>query len=166
MAKERSEPKTDIVSIERAARILGVAPPQIGMLAGAGKIQMLHGGKRRVSLRSIEMFCEALQNEFDIFRLSSSRNIELTPDPAENFLPFPLADTIGREEALEMLSVSGRLKGGLKVEAYRLTEFSPWRFSRSSVVAFIERSSKRSAFRPDHERGFAEDISKETTNYG
>lgn len=148
------------MSVTRAAQILGISAHQILALGAAGKLQIVDSPKGKsqnmatVSVLSIENFCEGLRLEFEIEHRSSRKCAGPKWNIDREFLPFPLSDTIGREEALEILysSPTRRVQQalqeqnfeGLDFDSYRLTEASPWRISRSSLVDSLARISRKS----------------------
>jgi len=150
MARQRSEFEGELVSVGRAAQMLGATLPQIAALAQAGKIQMADkrkGVENAILAQSIKAYCEDLRTNWRIKRRRrlSSGKADFLLD--EDLLPFPLADTIGREEALSMLSSSrsqriqlaliGADIDALPLEMYRLADSEPLRVSRSSVIACL-----------------------------
>ena len=151
----KSELANKLISLGKAAQILGVSSAQIGALGRSGKLQLIDVGKNGtqvVSVQSIEAYCEALRTEFGIKPRRRISIKEACSPSGGDLLPFPLMDTIGREEALEMLysSRSELIRDALRnerlndlhFEMYRLTDSSPWRVSRSSVLACARGRSK------------------------
>lgn len=159
METAKSDAEAGTVSITRAAQILGISAHQVLALGAAGKLQIVDSPKGKnqstatVSVLSIENFCEGLRLEFEIEHRSSRKGTGPKWNIDREFLPFPLSDTIGREEALEILYSSPVCRvqqaleqnlEGLDFDLYRLTEASPWRISRSSLVDSLARTSRKS----------------------
>jgi hypothetical protein len=155
MERQKSEPESELVGLGRAGRMLGLTASQIAELGRAGKIQMVDKGKEKknaVSVPSIEAYCEELRTDFGIGRRRRISTADVAILLDEEILPFPLADTIGREEALSMLysSTSERIARALAtgqiealgLEINRFTDRDPFRVSRSSVIACLEGTSK------------------------
>ncbi len=135
--------------------MFGVSSLEIAALDRAEKIQLVDVGKgdrNAVTLRSIKSYCEGLLAEFEITRRRRISTNEVASLLDEELLPFPRAETIGREELWSILSSSRRKEvvhallagkwGSLPFDAYRLTDSHPWRFSRSSVLACARGRSK------------------------
>lgn len=144
----------DKVSIAEASEVLGVAAHQIEAFATAGKLQLTDGSGKKsramVTVVSLKMFCDGFCSQYGIDRREPTPRIS---EEFEGFLPFPLIDTIGREEALEIVhtSPSRRVQRALEnnseefqFDMYRLSESSPWRFSRSLLIAALKRIAKGS----------------------
>jgi hypothetical protein len=137
----------EYIDAGRACGILGVGYSTLQRMAASGMIEWIGAAKstwKRVRYQSIVEFCEGLRQQLQI----ADRRPPLAPSLRHrdaDLLPFPLADTASAREALKALGLERRtdmvklIEEG-KFDAYQLVPQGPWRISRSSLLAFIERS--------------------------
>ena len=140
-----STQEKEYISTRRALNILGVTQPTtLSRLAAAGRIRLVPYKKTgRVHYGSLVEFCDRIR---EAYRIEDRRPKLSAPNLGhrdEDVLPFPLADTISAEEACAALGKKNKalldlIEGGY-FEAYQLMQSEPWRVSRSSLFAFVER---------------------------
>ncbi len=140
----------EYVDTRRACRILGVGYRTLQRFVSNGQIEWVSLGKvswKRVRYKSVVDFCDRIRQQHKI----ASRRPPLHPHLRhrdEDLLPFPLRDTMSSEEALAVLGLSNGNKGLRfaqmveegRFEAYQLIPQGPWRVSRSSLLAYMERA--------------------------
>jgi hypothetical protein len=138
----------EYVSMRRAMSILGVSEATLSRLVADGAVEWFNFGKttwKRVRYQSLVEFCDRLRAQH---RIESRRPPLVAPYLRyrdEDLLPFPLSDTIPSDQACAALGYTKTppivllIEEG-RFEAYQLVQRAPWRISRSSLLAFINRS--------------------------
>lgn len=137
----------EYISVKRAAEILGVSRNTVHWLHEEKVIEMVDyrkGAHKRVKYSSILELCDALRKKYGIADRRQPLSNPMFRHKDEDLLPFPLSDTIYMAEALSILgyesmeAVRSMIEEGL-FEGYQLREGGPWRISRSSLAAFLQK---------------------------
>lgn len=135
------------IDAQRACRILGVSYRTLMRLAKRRSIEWLDDGKlswKRVRYNSIVNFCDRLRMDHKIADRRPQLSAPYLRHRDEDLLPFPLQDTMSAQEVLPVLgfaktdSVVRLIEEGC-FEAYQLVLHAPWRVSRSSLLAYLDR---------------------------
>jgi excisionase family DNA binding protein len=136
----------EYIDVRRAARILGVTYMTIPNLYAAGRIEMIDYAKhkrKRVKYASVVALCDRLREHFGIPDRRAPLPVPYFRHRDEDLLPFPLSDTIYVEEVARILGydspspVRQMIDEG-RFEAYKISGFSPWRISRTSLAAYLQ----------------------------
>ncbi len=142
----------EYVDVARCAHILGVSWTTVHRLAATidfhGKplismIEYRRGARKRILYSSIVYFCDHLRQKYSIADRRPKLTNPLLRNRDEDLLPFPLADTIYTEEAMNALGYQSKrplldlIEEG-RFEAYCLIPGNTWRISRSSFAAYLE----------------------------
>jgi hypothetical protein len=138
----------EYISSPRAQRILGISGITLSRLAASGCIEWVNYKKsswKRVRYHSVVQFCDRLRDQHKIADRRPKLSAPYLRHRDVDLLPFPLTDTTTAEEACAALgyarvqSVVNLIEEGC-FEAYQLVQLAPWRISRSSLQAFIQKS--------------------------
>lgn len=147
----------DYVSVRRLCRILGVDDSTVYRLIsmpsphGGGMLELVSyrkGATKRILYGSVLRFCDRLREQYTIPDRRPQLADPLSRHRDEDLLPFPLADTALAAEACAALGYEtysplvALVRAGLIV-GYQLFPRSPWRFSRCSILRFLEASRGR-----------------------
>lgn len=137
----------DFVSVQRAATILGVSTNTVLLLHEEKVIEMIDyrpRARKRVKYASIVELCDKLRLKYGIADRRPPLSSPMFRHKDEDLLPFPMRDTIRTADALSVLgyesmeTVRSMIEEGL-FEGYQLREGGPWRISRRSLRAFLDR---------------------------
>jgi hypothetical protein len=137
----------EFIRMPRACRILDASWTLVNRLIEYGHLEQVDPipqGWKKLRYQSIVEHCDRLRKEYAIRdrrpRLSSPK----MRYKDEDLLPFPLCDTIKFRDVQQVLGFSSIapvlkiLNAGL-FECYRLHPASPWRISKTSFVAYLEK---------------------------
>lgn len=142
------------IDARRACSILGIGYRTLQRLGADGVIEWFNPSQcswKRVRYYSIVEFCDRLRQEYRITDRRPTLSAPYVRHRDEDLLPFPLRDTLGTEEALDIMGLSvgnrGHRFGQMvleewRFEAYQLIPQSPWRVSRLSLLAYMDSASK------------------------
>ncbi|MGB8887124.1 MAG: hypothetical protein WCC87_10405 [Candidatus Korobacteraceae bacterium] len=137
----------EYIDARRACRILGVSYRTLMRLAKSEHIEWLDHGKiswKRVRYKSVVDFCDRLREEHKIADRRPQLSAAYLRHRDEDLLPFPLRDTMTAQQALQVLGFAKtdslvRLIEEGRFEAYQLAQQAPWRVSRASLIAYLDR---------------------------
>jgi excisionase family DNA binding protein len=118
----------------------------------AGYIEMIDYAKhkrKRVRYQSIVDFCDELRKRYCITDRRPPLANPLLRHRDADLLPFPIEDTLNIEQTAEILGYSSPTPVRLMIEegrfeAYQFFPGSPWRVSKTSLAAYLERVRTRS----------------------
>jgi hypothetical protein len=147
------------ISMDRTARILGINVASAYRLRsmrdahGRPLLDVIDygaGRRQRVLYASVVRYCDSLRDLYCIPDRRPRLAGSLFRHRDEDLLPFPLSDTIDVTRALACVGyeseegVYGLIEEGA-FEAYRILPVagSPWRISRSSFAAWLDRTRSR-----------------------
>jgi excisionase family DNA binding protein len=146
----------EYVDVRRAGRILGIGPRDVLYLYEWGLIEVIDyakGKRKRVRYQSIVDLCDRLREKYSVRDRRPPLPSPIFRHRDEDLLPFPLADTAGVPEVTEVLGYGSAhpiymmIEEG-RFEAYRLSQRSPWRISRSSVAEYLKGVHGRARLAP------------------
>jgi len=146
----------EYIDTARAAKILGVTDVTVLSLYNAGYIEVIDYAPRkrkRVRYQSIVDFCDRLRKQYSIADRRPPLSNPILRHRDSDLLPFPLEDTITIEEVCEILGYSSptavrqMIEEG-RFEAYQFFPGSPWRISKTSLAAYLERVHSRAVVIP------------------
>jgi hypothetical protein len=153
-------PECEYIDMPRCCKILGVNNTVARRLAESGMIDLIEhrpNSHKKIRYKSVVDFCDRLRQEHNIEDKRPRLSAPYLRHRDADLLPFPLTDTIHSQEAMTLIGCTPytltRLIDEGRVVAYRLRDFAPWRISRSSVAAYMERVFRGVARRPDCIRG-------------
>jgi hypothetical protein len=137
----------EYIDLGRAAHILGTTKWTVMLLFQRKLIEMIDyapGKRKRVHYRSIADFCDELRRRHAIEDRRPKLDHPIFRHADADLLPFPLEDTISIEHAAEILGYSSVWPVRLMIEegrfeAYQLFRGSPWRVSKLSLAAYLQR---------------------------
>lgn len=136
----------EYIDMNRAARILGSSHSGVRALYAAGRIEIIDYAKRkrkRVRYQSIVDLCDELRKRYGIPDRRESLSVAFLRHRDVDLLPFPLEDTIGIDQVMEILGYSSpgpiylMIEEG-RFEAYQLSNRNPWRISRRSLATYLQ----------------------------
>lgn len=141
----------EYIDVMRAANILGIGRSTVYDLHRRGYIEMLDYAlhkRKRVRYRSIIEFCDRLRKQYCIQDRRPPLSHPMFRHHDRDILPFPLDDTMTLEQVAEVLgyvtviAVRRMVEEG-RFEAYQLFPGSPWRVSKTSFSAYLQRVRDR-----------------------
>lgn len=137
----------DYVDMAHACRILGTSWATVYRLHKMRKIRIVdyrYRSWKRVHYGSIVEYCDQLRNAYCIPDRKPPLAADFLRYRDEDVLPFTLADIIQTAEALAAIgrvhpaAIEVLIDEG-EIEAYRIMPKSPWRISRTSMIAYLNR---------------------------
>lgn len=144
----------EYVDVNRTARILGVSATTVLRLAATrdpsgqfllNLIDFRRGARKRILYSSIVRFCDRIRAKFGIPDRRPPLSNPIFRHKDDDLLPFPISDTIGIKAVLPPLGfvdkrpVVNLIEEGA-FEAYQIYNETPWRISRTSFLAFMEKT--------------------------
>jgi hypothetical protein len=146
------------ISVERAMRILDIGVATLYMLRASkyqhgepfiDVVDCGHGLRKRVKYASVVRYCDYLREIYGIPDRRPRLVSAILRHRDEDILPFPAHDTINVRTASRCSPYArqtiGRLCEQRTFEAYQIAEDSPWRISRPSFAAWLEKIGVRNA---------------------
>ena len=139
----------EYVDMPRCCRILGVNETVARRLAESGLIKLidhLPRTRKKIRYQSVVDLCDRLRREYGIPDRRPLLSAPYLRHRDADLLPFPLADTIYSNKAMELIGCGfytlTRLVDEGRILAYRLAPGArtPWRISSSSVTAHMQRT--------------------------
>jgi excisionase family DNA binding protein len=139
----------EYIDMPRCCRILGVNETVTRRLAESGLIKLidhLPRTRKKIRYQSVVDLCDRLRKEYGIPDARPRLSAAYLRHRDADLLPFPLTDTICSNEAMELIGCGfytlTRLIDEGRILAYRLAPGArtPWRISRSSVTAHMQRT--------------------------
>lgn len=149
----------EYVSVSRTARILGVGLSTVHRMAdpvergGYGTLTAVSyrfRGQKRILYSSIVRFCDNLRARYGIQDRRPPLDHPIFRHRDADLLPFPLADTMGSQEALSALGYESKrplfylIEEG-RFDAYMMGPEAVWRISRSSFRRFLAETRDRAS---------------------